>query len=67
MQGVSKAPSDEGAVTGHTCPVTEGEITQHYNNTLTTNLNRILCIFFHGIESYVFYLLICCVISPLAL
>ena len=42
-QGVSKAPSDEGAVAGHACPVTEGEITEHYNDTPITDSSLGLC------------------------
>ena len=62
-QGVSKAPSDEGAVA---VKATEGEITKRYNNTPIIDSSRIICIITHCIESGVFFVLFCCVISPLA-
>ena len=49
-QGVSKAPSDEGAVTGHACPVTEGEITEHYNDTPITDSSLGLCSIFTSLS-----------------
>ena len=61
-QGVSKAPSDEGAVA---VKATEGEITKHDNDSPTFDSSRILSAFFHGIESILLFPLYRRVISPL--
>ena len=53
-QGVSKAPSDEGAVA---VKATEGEITKRYNNTPIIDSSRIISIITHCIESSVFFVL----------
>ena len=41
-QNVSEAPSDEGAVAGHACLATEGEITKPDNDSPTFDSSRIL-------------------------
>ena len=64
-QNVSEAPSDEGAVAGHACLATEGEITKHDNDSPTFDSSRILSAFFHGIESILLFPLYRRVISPL--
>ena len=64
-QNISEAPSDEGAVAGHACLATEGEITKPDNDSPTFDSSRILSAFFHGIESIILFPLYRRVISPL--